>query len=42
LWQMIPLGRLGTMEEYASLVMYLSGPHYLVGQVLSPNGGVVI
>jgi len=42
LWQMIPLGRLGTMEEYASMVMYLSGPHYLVGQVISPNGGVVI
>ncbi|MDO8447904.1 MAG: SDR family NAD(P)-dependent oxidoreductase [Rhodoferax sp.] len=42
LWQMIPLGRLGTLEEYASMVLYLAGPHYLVGQVISPNGGVVI
>ncbi len=43
LFQMIPLGRLGTPQEYASLAVYLaSDEHYLVGQVISPNGGVVI
>lgn len=42
LFQMIPAGRLGTMEEYASLVAYLAGDgHYLVGQIISPNGGMV-
>ncbi|MBB5467997.1 3-oxoacyl-[acyl-carrier protein] reductase [Paraburkholderia sp. Clong3] len=41
-WQVVPAGRLGTMEEYASMVTYLAGDHYLVGQVISPNGGVVI
>ncbi len=41
--QLIPLGRLGTVEEYASLAVYLaSDGHYLVGQIISPNGGVVI
>lgn len=42
LWQVVPAGRLGTMEEYASLVTYLAGQHYLVGQIISPNGGAVI
>lgn len=42
LWQGCPLGRLGTIEEYASLVTYLAGEHYLVGQIISPNGGAVI
>ncbi len=42
LWQVVPAGRLGTMREYASLVSYLAGDHYLVGQVISPNGGLVI
>lgn len=41
-WQVCPAGRLGTMDEYASLVTYLAGKHYLVGQVISPNGGAVI
>lgn len=41
-WQLVPAGRLGTMEEYASIVTYLAGDHYLVGQVISPNGGAVI
>ena len=42
LFQMIPAGRLGTMEEYAGLVLYLAGEgHYLAGQVISPNGGMV-
>ncbi len=41
LFQLIPAGRLGTMEEYAELVLYLSGnKHYLVGQIISPNGGM--
>lgn len=42
LWQGVPLGRFGTVEEYAGTVLYLSGEHYLVGQVISPNGGGVI
>lgn len=43
LYQMIPVGRLGRPEEYASLAVYLSTEnHYLVGQVISANGGVVI
>ncbi len=43
LYQLIPLGRLGTVDEYASLAVYLAADgHYLVGQVISPNGGVVI
>ncbi len=41
--QLVPLGRLGTIEEYASLAVYLAGDgHYLVGQVISPNGGLVM
>ena len=41
LFQMIPAGRLGTMEEYAGLALYLAGDgHYLAGQVISPNGGM--
>jgi len=43
LFQMMPLGRLGQPSEYASLAVYLaSDEHYLVGQVISPNGGAVI
>lgn len=43
LLSLIPLGRLGEAEEYASLAVYLaSDEHYLVGQIISPNGGVVI
>jgi 3-oxoacyl-[acyl-carrier protein] reductase len=43
LYQLIPLGRLAEPEEYASLAVYLaSDGHYLVGQVISPNGGMVI
>lgn len=41
LFQIIPAGRLGTMEEYAGLACYLAGDgHYLAGQVISPNGGM--
>lgn len=42
LWQSVPLGRFGTLEEYAATVLHLCGEHYLVGQVISPNGGIVI
>lgn len=42
LWQGIPLGRFGTLTEYTNTVLFLSGGHYLVGQVISPNGGGVI
>ncbi len=42
LFQMIPAGRLGTLEEYAGLALYLAGDnHYLAGQVISPNGGMI-
>ncbi len=42
-WQLIPAGRLGTMDEYAATVVHLAcDPHYLVGQIISPNGGCVI
>jgi 3-oxoacyl-[acyl-carrier protein] reductase len=41
LYQIIPAGRLGTMQEYAGLALYLAGDgHYLAGQVISPNGGM--
>ena len=41
--QLIPLGRLGRPEEYASLAVYLaSDEHYLVGQTISPNGGMIV
>lgn len=41
LFQLVPLGRLGKPEEYASLAVYLAGDgHYLVGQIISPNGGM--
>jgi 3-oxoacyl-[acyl-carrier protein] reductase len=41
--QLIPLGRLGLPEEYASLAVYLaSDEHYLVGQTISPNGGMIL
>lgn len=43
LFQMIPAGRLGRPEEYANVAVFLaSQDHYLVGQVISPNGGFVI
>ena len=43
LHQIIPLGRLGKPEEYASLAVYLASEgHYLVGQTISPNGGMVL
>jgi 3-oxoacyl-[acyl-carrier protein] reductase len=41
-WQVIPAGRFGTMDEYASVATLLAGDHYFVGQVISPNGGAVL
>ena len=41
MFQFVPAGRLGSLEEYAGLVLYLAGDgHYLTGQVISPNGGM--
>lgn len=44
LMQVIPLGRFGTIEEHASLAVYLASDdsNFIVGQVISPNGGMVI
>lgn len=43
LFQMVPSGRLGRPEEYANLAVFLATKdHYLVGQLISPNGGYVI
>ncbi|WP_373376295.1 SDR family NAD(P)-dependent oxidoreductase [Cupriavidus nantongensis] len=43
LWQSCPAGRFGTVEEYAATVLHLaSDEHYLVGQIISPNGGSAI
>src|SRR5215207_563369 len=38
----IPLGRFGTSEEVAQLVVFLTGPGaaYITGQVMSVNGGL--
>lgn len=43
-YQMVPLGRLGEPEEYASLALWLAsdGGGYMVGQVISPNGGAAM
>ncbi len=41
MFQFVPAGRLGTMDEYAGLAAYLAGDkHYLAGQIISPNGGM--
>ncbi len=39
-----PLGRLGTVEDVAACVSFLcsEGGSFLTGQVLCPNGGLVI
>ena len=40
----IPLGRMGTPEEAAEAIAFLAGDRasYVTGQVLGPNGGIVI
>ena len=39
-----PLGRIGRPEEVAEALWYLAseGAGFLTGQVLSPNGGLVV
>ncbi len=39
-----PVGRLGTPEEVARVIGFLAGPGagFITGQVISPNGGVVV
>jgi 3-oxoacyl-[acyl-carrier protein] reductase len=43
LMQLIPAGRMGTIEEFASLALYLASNEaaYLMGQVISPNGAML-
>lgn len=40
----VPMGRLGTPIEIANLALYLASDNarYITGQVISPNGGLVI
>ena len=42
--QSIPMGRLGTPEEVADAVSFFASDksNYITGQVLSPNGGIVM
>ncbi len=37
-----PLGKLGTPEDIAEAVWFLSRSRFITGQILSPNGGMVI
>jgi len=37
----IPIGRQATYEDYTKVIVMLSGTHYFVGQLISPNGGLV-
>jgi len=39
---LIPLGRLGRPEEVAEVVVAVAGASFLTGEVVSPNGGVVM
>lgn len=43
LMQLIPAGRMGSIEEFASLALYLASDDaaYLMGQIISPNGGMI-
>lgn len=38
----VPLGRLGTSEEIASAVYFLSQNKYITGQILGVNGGIAV
>jgi 3-oxoacyl-[acyl-carrier protein] reductase len=43
LYQLVPAGRLGEGREYGALAVHLASDEtYCVGQVISPNGGLVI
>lgn len=37
-----PLGRIGTPEEIAEAIFYLADADFVTGQILSPNGGILI
>ena len=37
-----PLGRIGRPEDIAEAVWFLATNGFVTGQVLSPNGGIVI
>ena len=37
-----PLGRLGKPEEIARTIVFLAEDNFITGQVISPNGGMVI
>lgn len=44
LMQLIPVGRIGKIEENAALAVYLASDdgNYMIGQIISPNGGLVM
>lgn len=43
MYQLVPAGRLGEPSEYAALAVHLASDEtYCTGQVISPNGGLVI
>jgi len=43
LFQSVLLGRLGEPKEYAALAVHLaSDDNYSVGQIITPNGGLVM
>ena len=37
-----PLGRLGTPQDVAQAIFYLATAEFMTGQIVSPNGGIVI
>ncbi len=37
-----PLGRLGTPQDVAQAIYYLATADFVTGQIISPNGGIVI
>jgi len=37
-----PLGCIGTVKDITDAVMYFAAAPFVTGQVLSPNGGIVI
>ena len=42
--EMIPLGRIGRVEEVAAAAVFLAGPGatFMTGQTIDPNGGAVM
>lgn len=44
LMQLIPVGRIGKIEEFAALAVHLASEdgNYMIGQIISPNGGLVM